>query len=142
MKNWRVAIVLTALCAAAAGQVKAPHHLTNDLRKTVNIWGGEGAVLTVGENTSKIEFDCANGEMLRPLGNGKDEDGDFRVQGTFQREPMGPARKDRPNATVDVIYKGSVEGDTIRFRVVLPDGQEVGPFILHRGHAGRLTKCY
>jgi hypothetical protein len=103
-------------------------------------WGGQDVEMQVNEHGATVEFACANGNISEPLL--VDARGKFRARGTFQRQHGGPNRKDESASGIDVIYTGTVEGDTMKLEFILPEKQQhQGPFTLVRGQEGRLRKC-
>ena len=104
------------------------------------LWGGDHINMTVGETSSRVELDCAHGEI--PTALTPDSSGAFSVVGTFVPERGGPIREDGSLQVHPAIYVGVVTADTMRLtiRMTYPD-LLVGTFMLTRGTAGRLVKC-
>ncbi len=97
-------------------------------------------VLTMSESSTHVEFDCAHGDMSRPIQT--DRQGRFNLAGTLVRERGGPVRRDAPVDSHPARYEGSVLADTMTLTVRLMDSDElIGTFTLTRGAAGRLVKC-
>jgi hypothetical protein len=125
----------------AAPEGTRPDHETSEKGSPVRtgVWGGRDVIMKVNEQGATIEFACATGNISEPLL--LDATGKFRAHGTFQRQHGGPARRNEPSSDIDVIYTGTVEGDTMKLEFVLPEQQQQGPFTLVRGQEGRLRKC-
>jgi len=102
------------------------------------IWGGEHVILTISQDGSTLEFDCASGQTRETLT--VDKNGNFGVVGTFMPEHVGPVRKDENTLPQPAIYSGHVEGDTMTLKVVRKNA-DPGMFTLTRGAHPMLTKC-
>ena len=103
-------------------------------------WGGAHVALTMSESSTHVEFDCAHGDLSRPIQI--DRQGRFNLAGTLVRERGGPVRRDAPVDSHPARYEGSVLADTMTLTVRLMDSDElIGTFTLTRGAAGRLVKC-
>ena len=115
-----------------------PHGQDASVSSTV--WGGRQVNMEVTPQGASLEFDCAHGKILEPIkANAK---GEFAVRGTYTPERGGPVTLANPRSDLAATYKGTIEGDTMRLEVVLPDkDQQPEPFSLTRGKAGRLVKC-
>ena len=111
-----------------------------DASASSDVWGGRDISMEVTPQGATLEFDCAHGNVLEPIkANAK---GEFAARGTYTPEHGGPIRKDNPPRDLPAIYKGTIEGDTMRLEVVLADkDQQPQPFTLTRGKAGRVMKC-
>jgi hypothetical protein len=104
-------------------------------------WGGQSVSFVVEKNAVKIEFDCAEGEIPRPLK--ADKTGKFRVEGTFTRHMPGPVRRDSAVKPVPARYEGVVKGKIIKLKVTLLNTNEsAGEFTIELGRTPSLTRCY
>jgi hypothetical protein len=104
------------------------------------IWGGLHIAITISGETARVEFDCAHGEISRPLKT--DVDGPFDLPGTFTPESAGPTRSDRMPSARTVNYRGKIEGDTMSLSITFSDNDEsAGTYTLKRGKHGRIRKC-
>jgi hypothetical protein len=106
----------------------------------MGMWGGSDIALTVGNTGSHLEFDCAHGDIPGPATvNGRNQ---FNLSGTFIREHGGPIQVGEVADSHLALYFGSVTASTMTLTVRLADtGEEIGPFTLSRGLAGRVVKC-
>jgi hypothetical protein len=132
-------VVLTgALMLASQPATNLPQG--QDASASPDVWGGRDIGMEVTPQGATLEFDCAHGNVLEPIkANAK---GEFAARGTYTPEHGGPIRKDNPPRDLPAIYKGTIEGDTMRLEVVLADkDQQPQPFTLTRGKAGRVMKC-
>ncbi|HEY5178005.1 MAG TPA: hypothetical protein VII95_20810 [Terriglobales bacterium] len=113
-----------------------------DASTTPDLWGGHDVSMEVTAQGANLEFDCAHGNMLEPIkANAK---GEFAARGTYTPEHGGPISRDNPPRDLPAIYKGSIDGDTMRLEIMLADkeqGQAPEPFTLTRGKSGRLVRC-
>jgi hypothetical protein len=107
---------------------------------TQGVWGGDHIRLEVGDTSSTIEYDCANGTISGALK--LDNHGRFRARGTHVREHGGPMRNDETPVNHPADYSGNVNGNQMTLTVSLTDSSErVGTFTLVRGIEGNLVKC-
>jgi hypothetical protein len=101
-------------------------------------WGGTGASLYVGPDSTIFEFDCAHGVVrgLIDLDRGR-----FRLAGDYVLEG-GPVSNDDPPETRNAVYAGTANGPDLWLSVEV-DGftSVVGPFVLRHGAAPLLRKC-
>jgi len=106
---------------------------------SVGKWGGRSLQMQVTQQGAILEFDCAQGTISEPLL--LDAKGKFQAKGTFRTEG-GPARRDQSRGR-DVIYAGTVEGDTMQLEFTLAEDKgSPEKFTLVRGQPGNLRKCY
>ncbi len=101
-------------------------------------WGGNHVNLEVTNEGAGFEFDCARGSTNQPIT--LDENGNFEVDGTYERAGPGPTREGGKNA-IDVRFTGTVTGDTMDLTVQIANG-DPQKFKLTSGKQGRLTRCY
>jgi hypothetical protein len=104
------------------------------------IWGGDHIQMDVHGQVTKVEFDCAHGEISKPLK--PDGAGNFDLPGTFVQERGGPTRADQTPAARAVNYRGKIHGETMTLSITFSDNNEsAGSFTLKRGKHGRIRKC-
>ena len=102
-------------------------------------WGGTHIAMTVADDRTDIEFDCAKASVAGAIDT--DRSGAFSVAGTFQPERPGPTRPTGPPSR-PMRLSGTVEGDEMHVTVVLTDqNEDVGTFALTFGRTPRLVKC-
>jgi hypothetical protein len=106
---------------------------------SIGLWGGSDLEMQVTPQGAELEFDCARGKILEPLL--PDETGKFHAKGTFQTQ-HGPVRRDQPQRGIDVVYAGTVQGDTMQMEFALEDKELPEKFVLVRGQSGNLKKCH
>jgi len=104
-------------------------------------WGGQGAALTVVENSATVEFDCAMGYIRQPIA--LESDGRFSIPGEFVPDTGGPGRlSDADPRGSPAIFSGEVSDSRLLLHVDMPDeGRSIGPFTLIRSQAATLEKC-
>jgi hypothetical protein len=104
------------------------------------IWGGDHINMAVGDTSSRVELDCAHGEI--PTALTPDSSGAFSAVGTFVPGRGGPIREDENLQVHPATYVGVVTANTMRLTVRMTEPDlHVGTFMLTRGAAGRLVKC-
>jgi hypothetical protein len=104
------------------------------------VWGGAHVRMEVGGGGVNLEFDCAAGNVGRPVA--LDGEGRFDVKGTYSMQHPGPVLRDEGANSRPARYAGRVRGDALTLTVTLADPEEdAGTFTLTRGDEGRLTKC-
>lgn len=131
------AVALTSLIACGASIVVWDSGGT--LR--IGVWAGDHISLAVTESTASLEFDCGHGWMNLPLS--LDAKGEFSATGEFVRDGPGPVQTGSAKMRYAASYSGSVDGDRMQLRVVVPNlGLQLGPFALTLGGPPRLVKCY
>jgi hypothetical protein len=124
-------LLVVAGAAAACGTPSAPSMMPT------GPWGGDHILLTVGDTSAHVEFDCAHGDIPVRL-----PDASFTVAGTFVREHGGPIRVDEAPDSHPALYVASMSGGTMTLTIRLADsGELVGTFTLTRGSSGRVFKC-
>ena len=102
--------------------------------------GGTGIGLVVGSNSSKLTYDCAEGEITEKLTI--DKLGNFDLKGVHISGMPGPVYIDRPPNRQPVRYTGRITGNTMTLKVVLTDSETtLGNFELDRQKTGRLRRC-
>jgi hypothetical protein len=100
-------------------------------------WGGDHVSLSVGEQSSHLELDCAHADIGGALQSVR-----FTAQGTFVREHGGPVRSDEVADAHPAMFSGTVSGNSMTLTIRLTDTDEsIGTFALTRGNSGRVVKC-
>ncbi|HXQ69061.1 MAG TPA: hypothetical protein VN844_01120 [Pyrinomonadaceae bacterium] len=102
-------------------------------------WGGTHINMNVGEQSAKVEFDCAHGEIPGPLT--VDGEGKFKLPGTFTPERGGPIRADETSRATPAMYSGTIKGTTMTLTMKIEGSDETETFTLEKGKAGELFKC-
>lgn len=102
-------------------------------------WGGSHISMNVGEQSAKIEYDCAHGEIPGPLSI--DDEGKFNLRGTFTRERGGPVRADDPAKAEPATYSGTIAGNQMTLTLKLSGSDDSETFTLEKGKAADLFKC-
>ena len=103
-------------------------------------WGGEHVAMTVTDAGAHFEFDCAFGDVSKPLA--ADRSGSVAIEGLFVRESGGAIRQGEVPERTPARFSGHLAGDTFTFDVVLMDSnQTVGRFAATYGATPRVRKC-
>lgn len=102
-------------------------------------WGGDHISMNVGEGSAKIEYDCAHGFIQGPLV--VDDEGKFRLRGTFTPERGGPVRLGDTPPEQPATYSGELKGDTMTLILKIGDSDDTETFTLEKGKTGNLVKC-
>lgn len=134
MRSVRTALLLVA--GACASPMTGP----SDSRVATGTWGGPHIGLSVTDAGAHIEFDCAYGDIARPLT--VDDRGTLVVDGVFVREHGGPVREGEEGDKRPARYSGRIDGTTMTLDVILKDANEkIGTFTLQHGAAPGVRKC-
>ena len=132
-----LAVVLVALVAKTATAQDSNPGSAGSV--TLGVWGGKNLEMQVTPQGATLEFDCAQGTISEPLS--LDDAGKFHAKGTFHTEG-GPVMRNRSGHGFDVVYSGSVKGDSMQLEFTLGDSNSSPEkFTLARGQSGRLRKC-
>ena len=131
--NCRNAIVCCALLLLALASAAA-----KGKTGVIGAWGGEHVSLQASEKGAKLEFDCAHGEIAKPIK--PDAHGRFNLTGTFTMEHGGPVMRDEKPDSASARYSGQVKGDTMTLTVT-KGKEKLGTYLLKRGEAPKLMKC-
>jgi hypothetical protein len=132
--------VRTALLFVAAGACASATTSPSDSRVATGTWGGPHIGISVTEAGAHIEFDCAYGDIDRPLT--VDDRGGLAVDGVFVREHGGPVREGEEADKKPARYSGRLDGATMTLDVILKDSNEkIGTFTLKHGAAPGVRKC-
>lgn len=130
-----------SLAAALAAALATGCSISDDVTGPVAAgdWGGVGISLVVTAQGGRLEFDCALGEISKPLM--LDSEGAFTLDGTFTPEQGGPIGEDALESE-PATYAGVVDGNRMTLTVhLLERGTISGPFTLERETAAVLHKC-
>ncbi|HEX9894671.1 MAG TPA: hypothetical protein VGA78_12150 [Gemmatimonadales bacterium] len=102
-------------------------------------WGGIHIGLTITVGGARVEYDCAEGEILEPI---SPVDGRFSVQGIHRAGVGGPIGIDPATSPRPARYEGVVRGDRMTLTVTLTDKNErLGVFELRGGASPQVFKC-
>jgi hypothetical protein len=105
----------------------------------LGVWGGQHVALTVTEAGAHLEFDCASGDIEKPLVG--DSRGRVDTEGTLTLEG-GPVRTDGKRERKAVRYTGRVDGRTMTLEVtVVEPPEKIGSYTLELGREPILRKC-
>ncbi len=112
----------------------------DDLETTLlGIWGGQHISMDIQTSSVTIEYDCAHSAIDTPIVF--DQAGFFTAEGTHVFE-YGPIRIEDELDPHPAIFTGRVRGSDMTLEVTLTDtGQNIGPYSLEYGEAGRVYKC-
>ena len=102
-------------------------------------WGGTHISINVGEQSAKVEYDCAHGEIFGPLS--LNSEGKFQWRGTFTPERGGPIRAGETAQTRDATYEGTIAGNTMTLTLKIADSDDTETFTLEKDKPGKLVKC-
>ena len=130
----RISIAMAAMLAGCA--------TTTDekIQPLSGSWGGQHVGLTFHATAGKLEYDCAAGEIYGPVI--VNSIGEFHEKGTHTPGTGGPVRQDQVPHALPALYHGSVRGERMTLRVILPsNGTVIGPLELMLGAAPVLTRC-
>jgi hypothetical protein len=119
--------------------VKKTVKKNNTAEAAEGVWGGTGIGLTIGAESVKIEYDCAEAEIKQKFVT--DAGGNFNLDGFYKRQP--------PMIRVDMVVKpqaanfqGVIDGSTMRLKVTLTETKQlIGEYTLKRGEDPELRKC-
>lgn len=102
-------------------------------------WGGDGIRLEIENNSSALQFACADGVITERLF--QDADGNFSATGTFTRRTPGPQREGG-NAAQMASFVGRITGRSMTIKIELTDSKsQVGEFSLELDKKVRLQRC-
>ena len=135
---WLQVGILCALCGVACAS--ATMMARQDRHLATGTWGGEHLKLVIAGDGAHLEFDCASGEIAKPLV--VDDKGHFVMDGVFVPQRMGPARMGDVPDTKAARYEGQVDGEKLTLDVVLKDTKAtIGHYVVTLGTEARLRKC-
>ena len=129
----RISLALAALLAGCATTKPAVQSLTGS-------WGGTHVGLVLDAAGGRLEYDCAAGTIDGPVI--VDGQGEFHEKGTHTPGAGGPVRQDQVSPAYPALYHGSVRGDRMTLRVMVPSrGTVIGPHELRLGAEPVLMRC-
>jgi hypothetical protein len=130
----RISIALTALLAGCTTPEK------DKVDPLAGGWGGAHVGLVIDAEGGKLDYDCAAGTIDHPpVLNAM---GEFHERGTHTPGTGGPVRQDYVQPSLPAVYEGSVQGEHMTLRVIVPsNGTVIGPLELRKGAAPILTRC-
>ena len=106
---------------------------------TFSSWAGSHISLTITVNGAKVDYDCAEGEILEPI---RPVSGRFSVRGIYRESMGGPAGIDPIAIPRAARYDGVIREDRMTLTVTLTDrNQRLGVFELRGGAEPQLFKC-
>jgi hypothetical protein len=128
-------------CSGGGAAARKGESVATNETLAAGVWGGAHARMEVVEGGVNFEFDCAAGQINRPVA--LDGEGRFDVKGTFNAQHAGPVLRDEEANARAARYSGRVRGETLTLTVTLAGAEEeVSSYTLTRGDEGRLTKCH
>jgi len=133
-----VGLVVAFFIIQAGKDVRAEEQPKDRKAVAAGVWGGKRLRMEVTEAGASLSFDCATGEITEPLL--LDANGQFRAAGRYKSEAPGPQREGSERAS-PAVFSGSVEGDTMKIEVSVPDEKVATAYVLVRGRQGRIVPC-
>jgi len=129
----RISLALTALLAGCATT-------ESKIEPLAGSWGGTHVGLVIDPAGGRLEYDCASGTIDQPvIVNAL---GEFHEKGTHTPGTGGPVQQDQVPTAFPALYHGSVQGDRMTLRVIVPsNGTVIGPLELRLGAAPVLMRC-
>ena len=103
------------------------------------VWGGDQAILTVGQDGASLKTGCAEGHIAGPVRI--DRKGRISAHGTFQSFTPGPQRADEEPGALDAAFTGRLRGQTLRLSVRPAAERTAHSFTLHRDAHPKLIRC-
>ena len=102
-------------------------------------WGGDGIKLEIGDDSSALQFACADGVISEKLF--QDGDGNFSAIGSFTRRTPGPQREGG-NSAQKASFVGRISGRSMIIKIMLTESKtSVGEFTLELDKKVRLQRC-
>ncbi len=138
MKAFCISIVVLSVALFSLSQTTPSLSGAKATMLPAGDWGGEHVRLSVTAEGADLEFDCASGHIRTPLV--LDAHGKFSVKGKYRHERPAAAFVDDSEGS-DVVYSGTVRGDTMHLKIEMPGQADNESFELTRGQEPRLTKC-
>jgi hypothetical protein len=139
MHAFRLTLLLLSLSLASISQTtSSPSGNGKTSVVPAGDWGGEHIALTITAEGADFEFDCAMGHIKTPLLI--DNHGHFSVKGLYKVERPAAAFVDDSNGS-EVLYSGTLKGNTIHLDIAFPGRSDHMTFDLVRGQEPRLNKC-
>ncbi|MBK7706376.1 MAG: hypothetical protein IPJ30_11485 [Acidobacteria bacterium] len=106
----------------------------------VGTWGADGARLTVGGDSSTLEFGCSSGEINERLLT--DSAGRFSAAVAFIRRRPGVQRDGEEPQRLAAKFAGTVTGKTMNLKMTLIEsGETIGEYVFEQGRNVRIQRC-
>ncbi len=103
------------------------------------VWGGDQAILTVGEDGASLKTGCAEGHIPGPVRI--DRRGRIAARGTFQSFTPGPQRADEEPGALAAAFTGRLRGQTLSLTVRAAAERTAHSFTLRRDAHPKLIRC-
>ncbi len=106
------------------------------------LWGGDRLQLTLDAGGGRLAGDCVSGSFSGPLT--LNQDGSFRVSGSFEQQQSGPDRADAGKPLAGPAdYAGSLSADGLSMRLSIQTAGAATPqvFTLRKGVKLKLIRC-
>jgi hypothetical protein len=133
-------ILSICACPDVLSQTVMKMHQTKTQPVAPGSFGGMGIIVTVGKNSVKIEYDCADGEILHQLKT--DKKGNFKIDGTHLGPNVGPIRRDDQRKPALVRYEGQIVNKLMKLKVTnIKTGEVLGEYTLERGKPPVMHRC-
>lgn len=127
--------VLFLTCVTVFGQTN--NKINNSV---IGVWSGNHIMLEIFENEAKVEYDCANGKIVKKITLDKNKS--FNLSGVYIRENGGPVLINEQPEIVKVFYIGKIAGKKMSLTVKRKDNNKlIGKFTLYYGKEPDLVKC-
>jgi len=94
--------------------------------------------MEVTESGAELEFGCGAATITGPIT--LDQNGNFRVSGTYTQGNFGPTREGAASGR-EASFTGSVDGDTLKLEMVMSSDDRVQKFTVTHGRESKLIKC-
>lgn len=103
-------------------------------------WGAAGIGLIIEEDSVKIEYDCAAGEIKQKFTI--DDQGIFSMKGVYIRRYPGALRVKLPPKRQPAIYEGKISGNKMTLKVILIETNEMlEEVVLERDKISGVRRC-
>jgi len=133
MNRISLALALTALLAGCKSTEPEVQSVTGN-------WGGTHVGLVLDAAGGRLDYNCAAGTIDGPVI--LDSQGEFHEKGTHTPGTGGPVQQDQVPPTFPALYHGSVKGERMTLRVIVPsNGTVIGPLELMLGATPVLMRC-
>ena len=127
--------VAFAVSATGCAAVSMP----KETPMTAEVWGGDRANMTVGAESTRIEFDC--GLAVIPGTLKPDAKGVFAAAGYFEEGSGGPVNPDAAPKRLPTKFKGVVAADTLDLTMQVSGEAAPRHLKLARGQRVKLIRC-
>ena len=129
----RTSLALTVLLAGCAS-------MEPKIEPVIGSWGGPHVGLVLDATGGRLDYDCSSGTINGPVI--VNSIGEFHEKGTHTPGTGGPVRQDEVPPALPALYQGSVKGERMTLRVIVPsNGTVIGPLELMLGSAPVLMRC-